>query len=30
MDGLELASKVSTKKPYEYGDNNSKHKISCN
>jgi carbamoyl-phosphate synthase small subunit len=28
MDGLELASKVSTKKPYEYGDNNSKTKLA--
>jgi len=28
MDGLELASKVSTKKPYEYGDTNSKVRLA--
>ena len=28
MDGLELASKVSTKKSYYYGNSNSKHKIA--
>lgn len=28
MDGLELASKVSTKAPYFYGDKNAKHKIA--
>lgn len=28
MDGLELASKVSTKKPYEYGDSNSKVRLA--
>ncbi len=28
MDGLELASKVSTKAPYYYGDKNSKYKVS--
>lgn len=29
MDGLELASKVSTKEPYFYGDENAKYKISA-
>jgi carbamoyl-phosphate synthase small subunit len=29
MKGLELASKVSTKKPYFYGNENSKYKISA-
>ena len=29
MDGLELASKVSTKQPYFYGDENSKYKIAA-
>lgn len=29
MDGLELASKVSTKRPYYYGDENSKYRISA-
>lgn len=29
MEGLELASKVSTKKPYFYGDVNAKYKISA-
>ena len=28
MNGLELASKVSTKKPYEYGDSNSKVRLA--
>jgi carbamoyl-phosphate synthase small subunit len=28
MDGLELASKVSTEKPYYYGDENSTYKVS--
>ena len=28
MDGLELASKVSTKTPYEYGDNKSKIRLA--
>ena len=28
MDGLELASKVSTKKPYECGDSNSKVRLA--
>lgn len=28
MDGLELASKVSTKEPYYFGDKNSKYKVS--
>ena len=28
MDGLELASRVSTKKPYEYGDSNSKVRLA--
>lgn len=29
MDGLELASKVSTKKPYYYGSENAKYKIAA-
>ena len=29
MEGLELASKVSTKQPYFYGDENSKYKIAA-
>jgi carbamoyl-phosphate synthase small subunit len=29
MDGLELASKVSTKEPYFFGDENAKYKISA-
>ncbi|AZQ58956.1 carbamoyl-phosphate synthase small subunit [Maribacter sp. MJ134] len=29
MDGLELASKVSTREPYYYGDENAKYKISA-
>jgi carbamoyl-phosphate synthase small subunit len=29
MDGLELASKVSTSEPYYYGDKNAKYKISA-
>lgn len=29
MNGLELASKVSTKEPYFYGDENAKYKISA-
>ncbi|WP_411768610.1 glutamine-hydrolyzing carbamoyl-phosphate synthase small subunit [Winogradskyella sp. A3E31] len=29
MDGLELASKVSTKEPYFYGNENAKYKISA-
>ncbi len=29
MEGLELASKVSTKEPYFYGDENAKYKISA-
>lgn len=29
MDGLELASKVSTKKPYYFGNENAKYKISA-
>src|SRR5690606_35619436 len=29
MDGLELASKVSTKEPYFYGNEDSKYKISA-
>ncbi len=29
MDGLELASKVSTKEPYYYGDENAKYKVSA-
>jgi carbamoyl-phosphate synthase small subunit len=29
MKGLELASKVSTKKPYYYGDENATYKISA-
>lgn len=29
MEGLELASKVSTKRPYYYGDENSKYRISA-
>ncbi len=29
MNGLELASKVSTKQPYFYGDENAKYKISA-
>ena len=29
MDGLELASKVSTKQPYFYGDENAKYKIAA-
>ena len=28
MDGLELASKVSTKHPYELGDKNSKKRLA--
>ncbi len=28
MDGLELASKVSTKNSYEYGDSNSKIRLA--
>jgi carbamoyl-phosphate synthase small subunit len=28
MDGLELASKVSTKKPYEFGDSNSQARLA--
>ena len=29
MNGLELASKVSTKKPYSFGDKNAKYKIAA-
>jgi carbamoyl-phosphate synthase small subunit len=29
MEGLELSSKVSTKEPYYYGDENAKYKISA-
>ncbi len=29
MDGLELASKVSTKEPYFFGDENAKYKVSA-
>ena len=29
MEGLELASKVSTKEPYYYGDKNAKYKVSA-
>ena len=29
MKGLELASKVSTKEPYFYGNENAKYKISA-
>ena len=29
MEGLELASKVSTKEPYFYGDKNAKYKVSA-
>ena len=29
MDGLELASKVSTKQPYFYGEENAKYKIAA-
>jgi carbamoyl-phosphate synthase small subunit len=29
MKGLELASKVSTKEPYFYGDENATYKISA-
>ncbi len=29
MEGLELASKVSTKEPYFYGDENATYKISA-
>jgi carbamoyl-phosphate synthase small subunit len=29
MDGLELASKVSTKEPYFYGDENAKYKVAA-
>ncbi len=29
MDGLELASKVSTKQPYYFGDENSKYKVAA-
>ena len=29
MDGLELASKVSTSKPYFYGDESAKHKVAA-
>ena len=29
MDGLELASKVSTSEPYFYGDESAKHKVAA-
>ena len=29
MEGLELASKVSTKQPYFYGDKNARYKIAA-
>ena len=29
MDGLELASKVSTQEPYCYGDENASYKIAA-